>query len=150
MKLLLIGRPNVGKSSIYNILINKKNNIIHRDEGTTRDWHQGVISLEKKLYIYDTPGIVSYSNKKNIQLNNKLVELLVPKIDYFLFVNEYKSISNSQDLFILEWIRSFNKKIILLINKKDNKKEEFNNEFYKFGIQDIFFYHVHIVWVLII
>ena len=45
MKLLLIGRPNVGKSSIYNILINKKNNIIHRDEGTTRnEIHQDIRS----------------------------------------------------------------------------------------------------------
>ena len=39
MHLLLIGLPNVGKSSIYNILTNNKKNIIHSKKGTTRDWH---------------------------------------------------------------------------------------------------------------
>ena len=43
MNYLLVGRPNVGKSSIFNILTGQKKNIIHIDEGTTRDWHQGKI-----------------------------------------------------------------------------------------------------------
>ena len=40
MNYLLIGRPNVGKSSIYNILTGSNSNIIHKDSGTTRDWHK--------------------------------------------------------------------------------------------------------------
>ena len=43
MNFLLIGKPNVGKSSIFNILTYGKKNIIHKKEGTTRDWHINVI-----------------------------------------------------------------------------------------------------------
>ena len=39
MNLLLVGKPNVGKSSIYNVLTGENSNIIHKIEGTTRDWH---------------------------------------------------------------------------------------------------------------
>ena len=65
MNYLLIGRPNVGKSSIYNILIRSNSNIIHKKSGTTRDWHKGKISSTTDHYIYDTPGsIIDLGNKK--------------------------------------------------------------------------------------
>ena len=43
MNFLLIGKTNVGKSSIFNILTGKNLNITHKDHGTTRDWHKGLI-----------------------------------------------------------------------------------------------------------
>ena len=58
MNYLLIGRPNVGKSSIYNILTRSNTNIIHKESGTTRDWHKGKIFSTTDQYIFDTPGII--------------------------------------------------------------------------------------------
>ena len=43
MNYFLVGRPNVGKSSIFNIFSNYNRNIIHKNEGTTRDWHKEII-----------------------------------------------------------------------------------------------------------
>ena len=52
MKYLIIGSPNVGKSSIYNILTGKKTNIVHSKAGTTRDWHKNLFSFSSDDYIY--------------------------------------------------------------------------------------------------
>ena len=63
MNYLLIGRPNVGKSSIYNILTRSNSNIIHKESVTTRDWHKGKIFSATDHYIFDTPGVILKSNK---------------------------------------------------------------------------------------
>ena len=79
MNFLIIGRPNVGKSSIYNILTGQKKNIIHVDKGTTRDWHKDNIKFSDRVFVYDSPGIILNSNKKeeksSIYLNNALITL---------------------------------------------------------------------------
>ena len=65
MNYLLIGKPNVGKSSIFNILTGSNYNIVHPESGTTRDWHKELIK-DSSSYIYDTPGVlINDKNKKN-------------------------------------------------------------------------------------
>ena len=63
MNFLLIGRPNAGKSSLYNILTSGKNNIIHKEEGTTRDWHKSSVKDLDNIFIYDTPGVIIQNDK---------------------------------------------------------------------------------------
>ena len=87
MHLLLIGLPNVGKSSIYNILTKNDKNIIHSKEGTTRDWHSDNIGDYQGLLIYDTPGIIFKNNK--LYLNQ--LSSLINRIDIFLYVVDYKN-----------------------------------------------------------
>ena len=77
--------PNAGKSSIYNILTSGEKNIIHKDEGTTRDWHVGNIKNINNVYIYDTPGIIIDSNnlpKLHFAKLFSLVDKLIYVIDY--------------------------------------------------------------------
>ena len=82
MNYLLIGKPNVGKSSIYNILVGRNENIIHSDSGTTRDWHKQLI-METSCYIFDTPGVlINDTNDKKI-INFTFNEILKKKIDFF-------------------------------------------------------------------
>ncbi len=139
MNYLIVGRPNVGKSSIFNILIRKKSNIIHIDKGTTRNWHRGKVHLTSNTFVYDTPGMILNSFKKEENKIKSIIESLIPEIDCFLFVIDFQTNLNVHDQIILKWLRIYNKKIILLINKKDNNKEITITDFYKLGIQDFYF-----------
>ena len=76
MNFLLIGKPNVGKSSIYNILTTGKKNIIHSQEGTTRDWHKSNVKNYNNIFIYDTPGIFLLNNKVNTVRFSELFYLI--------------------------------------------------------------------------
>ena len=92
MKYLLIGRPNVGKTSIFNKLT-VSDNIIHKEEGTTRDWHKNKIKGLNHSIIYDSPGVIIENNK-----SDKIIfsELLF-KIDVFLYVLDLKNQNNDYD-----------------------------------------------------
>ena len=136
MNYLLIGRPNVGKSSIYNILTRSNSNIIHKDCGTTRDWHQEKIFSTSDHYIYDTPGVIVDSNNKIKPIN--LLDKLISKIDVFLFVIDYKSISNPLDNEAIKLLRKYNRKILLIINKVDNLNNQISYDHYKYGINKVF------------
>ena len=133
MKLLLIGQPNVGKSSIFNILINKNINIIHHKEGTTRDWHYSSLKNFPEIKIYDSPGFKIEKNNLNV---NKFFSLF-SKIDVFLYVIDYKNYQNLYDSNAINDLRKYNKDIVLIINKDD--KMEKINYFTDFGIKKIFF-----------
>ena len=89
MNFLLIGRPNAGKSSLYNILTSGKNNIIHKEEGTTRDWHKSSVKDLENIFIYDTLDrkkidilqrvdnhFITYLKEKNIYQNYNYTFLL--------------------------------------------------------------------------
>ena len=69
MNFLLIGRPNAGNSSLYNILTSGKNNIIHKEGGTTRDWHKSSVKDLDNIFIYDTPGVIIQNDKIDKVLN---------------------------------------------------------------------------------
>ena len=86
MNILILGMPNVGKTSLYNLITNKNNNIIHDTIGTTRDWHVSPLKSNSNIDVYDTPGII---NQKS--LVTKSVSNIIRKIDIFIYVIEYKA-----------------------------------------------------------
>ena len=139
MKYLIVGRPNVGKSSIFNILTGRKANIIHKKKGTTRDWHRGEIRLIENSFIFDVPGIILNPSNDDEKKTKRIIESLIPNINYLLFVVDFHFYSFNEDVVILQWLRTFNRKIVLLVNKKDNNKQNVNTDFYKYGINNIFF-----------
>ena len=124
MKYLLIGQPNAGKSSIYNKMTSAEN-IIHRVEGTTRDWHSSKIKGLNYSVIYDSPGVIINDNKSTKIHFSKIL----PDVDIFLYVVDLKKENDAIDRESINQLRKFNKKIILLINKDDNLDE--NSEFFK-------------------
>jgi len=138
MNYLLIGKPNVGKSSIYNILTGFESNIIHSDVGTTRDWHLEKIK-DSFVDIYDTPGVlINDTNKKKI-LTDTFTKIIEKKIDNFLYVIDYKDLFNEIDNFAITKLRKYNKNIILIVNKFDNYNQSPSFEITKYQIKDVIF-----------
>jgi GTP-binding protein len=139
MNFLLIGRSNVGKSSIYNILTGFNSNIIHKDSGTTRDWHEERFKKIPELVIFDSPGLLLNNKKKKSFQTTLIFKNLLKKIDSFFYVIDYTTIFDVLDKKLIDELRNFNKEIILLINKFDNFNLVPNNDFYKYGIKNYFF-----------
>ncbi len=133
MNLLLIGRPNVGKSSIFNVLVNKDLNIVHQAEGTTIDWNFLNLKQFPNIKIFDSPGFKTESNKLNV---NKFITLY-KFIDVFLYVVDYNLNQHLNDKEAINYLRKFNKDIILLINKDDQLKKQ--NNFEDYGINKKFY-----------
>ena len=94
-------------------------NIIHREEGTTRDWHKSKIKGLNHSIIYDSPGVI-FTNKKLKEIN---FSKLLQTINVFLFVIDLKNKNNYYDKESINELRKYNKKIILIINKDDNYEQ---------------------------
>ncbi|MDR2666212.1 MAG: ribosome biogenesis GTPase Der [Endomicrobium sp.] len=139
-RVVIVGRPNVGKSTLFNRLIGKKKSIVHEISGTTRDRNDyEVLWKDKKFIITDTAGwsIDSSLFSENVfrQLDNAIAIS-----DVVLFVVDSKEGIHSLDFQIAHKIRLNKKKIILVVNKIDIQKEEINGyEFYELGFDDIIF-----------
>ncbi len=131
MNILILGMPNVGKSSLYN-LITRNSNIIHDTIGTTRDWHVSPLKSNININVYDTPGIIDEQS-----FANESVSKIIKKINIFVYVIDYKEESYFKDKELINKLRKFNKDIILIINKDDNLKKDKNIN--NLGIKNIFF-----------
>ena len=133
MNFLLIGKPNAGKSSLYNILTSGRNNIIHKEEGTTRDWHKSCVKDFKNVFIYDTPGVVILNDKINKIHFAELFNLA----DKFIYLIDFKEKNFDNEIQSINNLRVLNKEIILVINKDDNNEKDLNINL--FGIKKVFF-----------
>ncbi|WP_422667473.1 ribosome biogenesis GTPase Der [Buchnera aphidicola] len=133
----LIGRTNVGKSSIFNILTKSRNALVANYEGLTRDRQYGICHLEKnkKIILVDTAGLdISLKNITDIAIQKTL--MAIEESDIILFVVNAREGIVPQEYDIAEKIRFYNKKIILIINKIDGIENTLIiNEFYNLGFK---------------
>ena len=121
----LLGRTNVGKSTLLNLLVNEKIAATANKVQTTRTAIKGIVNRENSQIIFiDTPGI----HKPKTQLNETMIETsfgVIKDIDLILFVIEATSEEIGRgDMRILEKIKESKKKTILIINKIDLVKKE--------------------------
>ncbi len=134
MNFLIIGLPNVGKTSIYNLITENNSNIIHKTIGTTRDWHGSTIKQNSNIWIYDSPGTIL--NKKN--KINKNIENIIHSINILIYVIDYNEKNFHNDMELLNIYRKYNKEIILIVNKDDNFKND--KDIKKLGIKKFFYF----------
>lgn len=114
----IVGRPNVGKSTLLNKLINKKLAITSDKVGTTRNNIYGIYNEEDTQIIFiDTPGIGKAVDKLGATLNKKAYSSL--ENDLVLFLVDIASGFGKNDEKILERLKQENKKVILVLNKID-------------------------------
>jgi GTP-binding protein len=139
-KVVIAGRPNVGKSTLFNRLIGRKKTIIHKTPGTTRDRNDYEVSWkDKKFIVTDTAGwsrdVFVFSMDISRQLG-----IAIEQSDIVLFVVDGKMGIHPADLQIAQQIRLSKKKTILVVNKIDTQAEEIKGyEFYELGFDDIVF-----------
>ena len=134
----LIGKPNVGKSSIFNRLIKEKKAIIMDTPGITRDRIYGIVDYkDKRFSLIDTGGISLDNNDfdKDIQMQ---AELAIDEADIVLFVVDGLSDIDASDIYVKDMLHKANKKVIVVVNKLDNTKRMDNlYNFYELGFKDI-------------
>ena len=116
----LIGRPNVGKSTIFNRLIKENKSIIMDDPGVTRDRIYGDVTYgEKTFLLIDTGGIDLGEGDFNKDIKAQ-AEIAVEESDVIVFVVDGREDLTSNDLYIRDMLMKTNKKVIVALNKLDN------------------------------
>ena len=127
----IVGRPNVGKSTLINKLINKKIAITSDKAGTTRNIIYGVYNEDDTQIVFiDTPGIGKTADKLEAHLNKKAFASF--ENDLVLFLIDTPSGFGKGDQKILDKLKQDNKKVILVLNKIDKiDKEKLFNEIVK-------------------
>ena len=120
----IVGRPNVGKSTLLNEILNKKIAITSDKSGTTRNLILGVYNdNDSQIVFVDTPGIHKPQHKLGKVLNDKAY-LMTNNIDLILFMVDISKGFGKGDKFVLERIKETSTNIILLLNKIDNLTKE--------------------------
>ena len=130
----LVGRPNVGKSTLFNKIVGKKVAIIEDLPGVTRDRiYQEATYNNKRFYLVDTGGIDASKMKFNDEIKMQ-AEIAIKEADVVVFIVDGKEGLTSNDLMVRDLLRKSNKKVIVAINKVDNKaSEEHIYDFYELG-----------------
>ncbi|CDF11929.1 gTPase Der [Mycoplasma sp. CAG:776] len=134
----LIGKPNVGKSTIFNKLIKEKKSIIMDEPGITRDRIYGIVNYnDKKFSLIDTGGLQDGSDDFAREIRMQ-AELAMDASDLILFVVDGKYGLDATDFYIKDLLRRSNKEVIVVVNKMDNKERQENiYEFYELGFDKV-------------
>ena len=119
----IVGRPNVGKSTLLNSLLERKIAITSDVSGTTRNIIEGIYNdSDSQIIFIDTPGIHKPHNKLGNYLNQKAY--ITIDSDIILFIVDAKEGFGKGDSFILEKIKESNKPTFLILNKVDKIEKE--------------------------
>jgi GTPase len=137
-KIAIIGRPNVGKSSLFNRLVKKRDAITSEQAGTTRDVKRKTAVIHnKEVQLLDTGGL-----DKGCELFDKIKEMSLKaayKADIILYMVDGKGLPEEEDKKLFYQLQDMGKDMALVVNKIDNDKmKEKLWEYYEFGTDAIF------------
>ena len=134
----LVGRPNVGKSTIFNKLVGKKISIIEDTPGVTRDRIYGDVTYGNyKFHLIDTGGIDVGDDDFNKEIIVQAT-LAIDEADIIVFILDGKSDLNRNDFTIRDMLMKSNKKIIVAVNKIDNEKRKDDiYNYYELGFDNL-------------
>ena len=134
----IIGRPNVGKSTLFNRVTNSKKAIVENFPGVTRDrLYEKVTYLEKSFNLIDTGGITLENGNFNDEIKMQ-AEIAMDESDLVLFVVDGQGGVTKEEEIIANILRQKKKEIIIVVNKVDNEKIRENMyEFYALGFENV-------------
>ncbi len=137
----IVGRPNVGKSTLFNRLTETRKAIVHEEEGVTRDRHYGkCIWNGIEFSVIDTGGYIENSDDVFEKEISKQVLLAIDEADVIYFMVDVEVGVTELDDTVASLLRKINKPVFVIVNKVDNlKRQNEAYEFYSLGFEDIFF-----------
>jgi GTP-binding protein len=138
--LAIVGRPNVGKSTFFNRLVESRQAIVEESSGVTRDRHYGTsIWNGKEFSVIDTGGYVRGSDDIFEGEIRKQVELAIDEADSIVFVVDVNDGLHPLDEEVADILRRQDKPVYLVANKVDNTQRSFaTSEFYSLGLGEIY------------
>ncbi|HCY77860.1 MAG TPA: ribosome biogenesis GTPase Der [Ignavibacteriales bacterium] len=136
----IVGRPNVGKSTLFNRLIGKREAIVDDKSGVTRDRNYGEGDwCGKRFRLIDTGGYVPESSDLFETAIREQVEVAIEEADFIIFLVDVKNGVNPIDKIIVKMLRQSNKKYFLVVNKVDAEVHAAGaNEFYSLGVDMVY------------
>lgn len=137
----IVGRPNVGKSTLFNRLTESRQAIVDEASGVTRDRHYGKVDWAgKEFTLIDTGGYIKGSGDVFEEEIRKQVIIAIEEADLLIFVVDVTSGLTDLDEQVANVLRRSKKKVILVSNKVDNNNRiPDSSVFYRFGISDEIF-----------
>lgn len=137
----IVGRPNVGKSTLFNRLLEQRKAIVDDISGVTRDRQYGICEWNGKIFnVIDTGGFVVGSDDVFEREIRKQVHIAMDEADLILFMCDVTTGITGQDEEMSHVLRRSLKPVLLIVNKVDNRERElFASEFYSLGFDKTFF-----------
>ncbi|NPA15700.1 MAG: ribosome biogenesis GTPase Der [Deferribacteres bacterium] len=142
-KIAIVGRPNVGKSSLFNAWIRKRKAIVAPEPGVTVDRIEEEVELNgKRAVLIDTGGVTEREGVIEDGIRSQ-VRRAIDEADVILFVVDAKEGIHPLDELVANMLRDVKKPVFLVVNKVDNERiEAVAYEFYRLGIEPVFFISV--------
>ena len=136
----IVGRPNVGKSTFFNRLIQKRDAIVDSQSGVTRDRHYGYSFWNgNEFTVIDTGGFMLGGEDKFEKEINSQVMIAIDEADIVIFVVDVETGVSSMDYEISRLLHKSSKEVVLAINKVDNSKRQLDSiEFHSLGFDKTF------------
>ena len=136
----IVGRPNVGKSTLFNRLIQRREAIVDAVSGVTRDRHYGKSDWNgKEFTVIDTGGYVIGSDDIFEKEIDQQVELAIDEADVIIFMVDVESGITGMDEDVAKLLRRVDKPVFVAVNKVDNSMREAEAvEFYALGLGDYY------------
>lgn len=138
-RVAIVGRPNVGKSSLFNRIIGKRKSIVEDLPGVTRDRIVSIASWRGiKFELVDTGGYITDDKEKFGKYIKKQIEKELELSDMFVFVVDGKDGLTALDKEVADILRKTKKPVIVAVNKIDDpEKEKLSYEFYELGFESV-------------
>ena len=136
----IVGRPNVGKSTLFNRLIGQRKAIVEGTPGVTRDRNYGKCEWRgRNILVVDTGGLEPYSNDEILTQMRRQINIAIEQANVIVFVTDLKAGVTSADLEIAEILQKANKPVLVAVNKCDSlgATDPSFYEFYNLGLSNL-------------
>ncbi len=139
-RVVIVGRPNVGKSTLFNRVIKRRKAIVEDVPGVTRDSVEALAEWGgKEFLIVDTGGLITESSDEILSKVRKVIEREINRADVILFVVDARSGITPLDEEIANLLMPLKDRVLLVVNKADtDREEEASLEFYALGFEKLF------------